>query len=81
MRPTETVHLALVQVQGIKRALNHPTYWVKNGHPHPIWTQTDGPNGYLGHRSTLVLGGVWNPCLRIGGFTEFRGVLEFFGPI
>ena len=64
MRPTETVHLALVQVQGIKRALNHPTYWVKNGHPHPIWTQTDGPNGYLGHRSTLVLGGVWNPCYR-----------------
>ena len=32
----------------------------KQAHPPPC-THTDGPSGYLGHRGTLALGGVWNP--------------------
>ena len=30
----------------------------------PAANLVDGLNGYLGHRGTLVLGGVWNPCGR-----------------
>jgi len=45
-----------------------------------MWTQTDGLNGYLGHRGTLVLGGVWNPCYRLGaiGIDRFLSDREPF---